>query len=166
VSADLSDQIQDAVDWAIRAISSLGFLLPIGIFLIANLVSGRNKAKRKQQPSTPAQTTPPRVEPRQQVPIPVPVGPFGMFEAFNPEPIADPAPYREDRRDDPYRHEDSSLQWGSAFAANDAEKAGSAFKWGSVFDDAREQTRWGWDETEWGGDYAHKRDAEPKITVG
>ena len=165
MSFDLSDQIREAIDWAIRFISSLGFLILIPIFALINRFSSKDKEKRTEQPSS-SRPAPPQVEPRQQTPIPMPAGPFGMFEVLDPEPIPDPAPFREVRREDPYRHEDSSLQWGSAFAANDAERAGSAFKWGSVFDDAREQTRWGWDETEWGGDYARKRDSEPKITIG
>ncbi len=146
MSSDLSDQIQSAVEWVIRLISGLGFLLPIAIFLVANLVSGRNKSKQKQQPSTPARTAPPQTRPQASIPEigPIPAGPFTWLD---PAPVTSPTP-TPPARDDPYRHEDSALQWGS------------------LFDDAREKTKWGWDETEWGGDYATRRDSEPKITIG
>jgi hypothetical protein len=175
MSGDFSELISDAIEWAIRVVSGLGFFLPIAIFAIVNLLSKKDKEKQKTQPS-PSQPAPPQTRPQSTIPEFEPI-PVGLFTWLDPEPATTPAPastsarvdrdapYRHER-DDAYRHEDSSLQWGSAFAANDAEKAGSAFRWGSVFDDQREQTKWGWDKSEWGGDYAHKRDSEPKITVG
>ncbi len=168
---DVSSQVQDAIEWAIRVVSSLGFFLPIAIFAIVNLLSRKDKAKSstaRRPPEQPATATP-QVEPWQRQPEVNPF-PFGQpawmgMEQAPPPPAASPSRTGFDR-DAAYRHEDSSLEWGSAFAANDAEKAGSAFRWGSIFDDRREQTKWGWDDTEWGGDYAQKRDSEPKITVG
>jgi hypothetical protein len=39
-------------------------------------------------------------------------------------------------------------------------------RWGSAFDQEREQTKWGFDETEWSSGFGPKKDTEPKITVG
>jgi hypothetical protein len=168
VSADLSDTIQDIFEWVIRVISGLGIFLPIAIFAIVSLV---NRGKKKgastqgQQPRPQGATPQTTSKPMRPAPeaMPFPLNPT-MWMDLEPSP---PAPRTaQPNRDDAYRHEDDSLRWGSAFAANDREKAESAFRWGSVFDEEREKSKWGWDANEWGGDYARKRDSEPKITVG
>jgi hypothetical protein len=165
VSADLSDTIQEIIEWIVRVVSGLGFFLPIAIIAIVNLVN-RNKRKKSTTPDRQQQRGSTQPKPSQRPApeaMPFPLDPT-MWMDLEP---AQPAPQSpRSGRDDAYRREDDTLRWGSAFAANDREKADSAFKWGSVFDDQRERTKWGWDAAEWVGDYGPKRDSEPKITVG
>jgi hypothetical protein len=183
LSADL---IEDIVDWIVRVVSGLGFFLPIAIFFLINLFTGDKKKNQKQAaPGTPQRTgrpTAPQVRPQTEpapqpqrpppetIPFPLDPSMWTAPQTASPTPDSRRArqddPYRRADREDAYRHQDDTLQWGSAFAANDREKRASAFKWGSVFDEERERSKWGWDENEWGGGYAPKRDSEPKITVG
>jgi hypothetical protein len=60
--------------------------------------------------------------------------------------------------------DDEALEWGSAFSERD--ELGEKLKWGSAFDAEREETRWGFDETDWGSGFGPKKQSEPKITVG
>jgi hypothetical protein len=168
VSADLSDTIQDIIEWVIRVVSGLGIFLPLAIFAIVNLVNrGRKKESSTQgrqphpQPTRSGTSSTPQRPAPEAMPFPLDPTMWMDLEPAQPEPRS----ARSDR-DDAYRREDDTLRWGSAFAANDREKAESAFKWGSVFDEERERTKWGWDAAEWSGDFAPKRDSEPKITVG
>jgi hypothetical protein len=60
--------------------------------------------------------------------------------------------------------DDEALEWGSAFSKRGED--GEALKWSSAFDEDRQESKWGFDETEWGGGFGPKKQSEPKITVG
>ncbi len=191
---DIGGTIETIVSWLVRVISGLGIFLPIAIFAIFNLISGSRKKQQQQpapdrrQPVPGRQTAPSAPQPRPQQPSPEAMPfPIDLSPWFGnaPEPSApreaasrprQPDAYRQDRevrRDDAYRHDDDTLRWGSAFTANDAERAESGLRWGSIFDEDGEgsnwrweKTKWGWDDAEWGGGFARKRHSEPIITIG
>ncbi len=185
--------IQDIIERAIELIGRLGFVLPIAIFALANLFSRNKKqaetpqTQRSRQPSTQSPTPQaPTARPTMQ-----PMPSFGSGPVIRSQPLPPsappvtsappaPAPNRPARpgrsvatsnwgstfADNDAEKRDHALQWGSAFDDNDAEKRDHGLQWGSAFDHERGRTKWGWDESEWGGGFAPKKDAEPRITIG
>jgi len=163
---DEGGSIQDAIDWAVRALQGLGTLLPILIFLIFSLFGRGKDKKSRDQPLPSRRASPQRQgEPQPQPTVSTPGFPLGPISlptmSMTGEAPTPGAPSRQwggafDRDDD------RALRWGSAF--DDGQ--GGKLKWGSVFDSQAEKTKWGFDDTEWGGGFGPKRDSEPTISVG
>ena len=104
---------------------------------------------------------------------------ISRFRPKQPEPTPEPAKgaawsggYRERAPIDA----DTQPGFGSAFStpARDRTSSDDPLAFGSLFDESREQrtgqpaqqTKWGFDETEWGSSFGPKKSSEPKITKG
>ena len=166
MSSDLGTQIQDIVDWGIRAVAGLGFLIPIALILFFNLFG--KKDSQKGQPQEKRSAT--RNQPVPPVSQPVPDFPFGppawMEMDIPPPPTTRRVPgmstaWGSTFDDNDATKKDGPLRWGSAFDDNDA-----ALKWGSAFDNPAERTRWGFDKADWESSFGPKKKVEPTITVG
>jgi hypothetical protein len=138
--------------------SALPFLLFVAFGLGRPIL--RKLTGSQPQPKPAAGRAAPR---RDQAPIPIP----GMAPMTRP---ARPAPAPADRQwggafdRTQQSRDDEALEWGSAFAKRGED--GESLKWGSAFDADREESKWGFDETEWGSSFGPDRKSEPKITVG
>jgi hypothetical protein len=144
-------------DWISRLLDNLGPILPIAIFLLVSLF-GRGKKKAKS-PAAPQPAPSTRTSlPTSPAPASTPDFPMG--------PVTWPAMSREEAapRSQPATTRRETTQWGSTFDRDDRDE--EPLKWGSVFDNQREQTKWGVDENDWGAGFGPKKESEPKITVG
>lgn len=166
--------IDAIVEWALAVIGGLGFVLPIAIFILVNLFGRLTRSRRSAgQPAQPQSGRPePRAPWTTMQPMPsFPNGPVTWAGSSSPTPTPPAAPARRSGWGSSFdandaARDDRALQWGSAFDDNDAEKRDHGLQWGSAFDRERDRPKWGWDEAEWGGGFATKKDAEPRITVG
>ncbi len=173
--------MQDIIERIVGIISGLGFFLPIAIFALVNMFSRKNKGQPANQ-QRPQRTATPSSPPQRPAPRPTmqpmpsfPNGPATWMDMSSPpSTVSDPGPPSPPVRsnwgstfdDNDASHADGALKWGSAFDDNDAGKRDHGLLWGSAFDRERGKTKWGWDEAEWGGGFAKKKDSEPRITVG
>lgn len=128
-----------------------GHLLPEALWVLIALtgfaLSSLNRLKQRtggSRPAAPSTPSPSRQarSPTPAAPVPFPVGTPLFAPADEPEP-AIPRP----RQRSSYGSRDKAV-------------------WGSVFDDPREEPKWGFDESEWGSSFGQKRTSEPTISRG
>jgi hypothetical protein len=157
----------------LEVLASLG---QVGIFVLIMLFGVvRNmmkQARKRANPGSapqPPTTAAPRPQPVPTTMIPTLLGP-------TPEPGERRTPGRQGRETTTWgtgygsafdrsqqSRDDEALEWGSAFSERGAD--GEALKWSSPFDDERTESKWGFDETEWGGGFAPKKEIAPTIRV-
>lgn len=139
----MPDNLTDLIQRAIDAIQGLGIFLPIAIFVIANIFSGKDKDKKKQEAPKP-QPAPTRAAPkpvRHAPPDPASPGPVVSFPFGPPAWMEMMAPESQSTQTAPTRRQEPQSQWGHTFEKQDSEK--DVLKWGSVFeDDEGEPLRW------------------------
>ena len=142
MSSDLTDSIADALTRALEIIGGLGIIVPLILFGVVNLLGRRKKSK----PSVASKPAPPAARGQQAQPFPY--GPPAWMEMDTP-PLSS----------------SGKGQWGSTYHDKSATRA-EPIRWGSAFGNEREQTKWGFDDSEWGSAFGPKKDDEPTITIG
>jgi len=156
MSLDVLDRLEGIADIA-------GQLLPVGIWILVALfgfiASMRDKSKRRAeggQPKPSAPSLPPSREatpPSPPAPAPVSDPGYGTLYTSIEEPRSSTDRRRDTRRE---AREDAEPTYGSHDKA----------VWRSVFDEPGQESKWGFDESEWGSSFGPKKSSEPTITQG
>lgn len=151
MSSDFLDRIEGIADIA-------GQLLIGGIWILVALfgflASIRDKAKKRKQSGQSPMSSPSRPRPQASPPSPyAPASASGPAHGTLYTPVEEAQASTDRRRD---AREDAQPTYGSHDKA----------VWGSVFDEPGEQSKWGFEESEWGSAFGPKKDSEPTISQG
>ncbi len=147
-------------------------LIKTGLFLLFILIGPLSKLlNRGKQQSASAKPQPTRTSPpvftRSDTPTSTPFGPL-MMPSSPPPPAATrkaaPTTVWGGAFNRPADNDDATLKWGSAFDKGSGDGYGT--QWKSAFDEDRDRVKWGFDDSEWGGDFGSKKTSKPKITLG
>jgi len=156
MSLDVLDRFDEIADIA-------GELLTAGIWILVALfgfiASLRDKSKRRDQEGQPEWSAPslPRSQesslPDPYAPSPVGDPAYGTLYTS----IDDPQSSTDGRRDTREGEDDDpELTYGSRDKA----------VWRSVFDEPGQESKWGFDESEWGSAFGPNKNSEPTISQG
>jgi len=190
MSNDLMDQIERLIEW----VTGLGFLLPVAVFVIAQLFNRDKTRSGQDTPKTdPTRTEPSRTSPPPATePAPMPGMPWGLPTWMGmDQPPASPAPQPAppsaptSQWGHNFDREVVASEWGQASdwghgydqlseAEDEQLRWGSAFendaegepiRWTSAFDEEKQENVYGWEGTKWGGTFP-PRSSDPVIHVG